>query len=174
VVKQAAWDAVIFDYGGVLCYAPARQDVAQCAECSGLDEETFYKLYTGTRQYYGLAAAGYRAHWHRVAKAAGITSEAAVKRFIDRESHLWTRANPETLALARECLAKVGTVSGMRRLAAMRPAGDSAAGTKRLAPLAGQTGRRGCATEQSGNSSRLWSPSLYAYAHSKLASKVAL
>jgi hypothetical protein len=68
VVKQAAWDAVIFDYGGVLCYAPARQDVAECAECSGLDEETFYKLYTGTRQYYGLAAAAYKAHWHRVAK----------------------------------------------------------------------------------------------------------
>jgi putative hydrolase of the HAD superfamily len=116
VVKQAAWDAVIFDYGGVLCYAPARQDVAQCAECSGLDEETFYQLYRGTRQYYGLAAAGYKAHWHRVAKAAGITSEAAVKRFIDRESHLWTRANPETLALAREAKAagsKIAVLSNM-------------------------------------------------------------
>ena len=117
MVKQAAWAAVIFDYGGVLCYAPARQDVAQCAECSGLDEETFYKLYTETRQYYGLAAAGYQAHWHRIAKAAGITiSEAAVKRFIDRESHLWTRANPETLALAREAKAsgsKIAVLSNM-------------------------------------------------------------
>ena len=108
---------MIFDYGGVLCYAPTRQDVAQCAECSGLDEETFYKLYTETRKYYGLAAAGYKAHWHRVAKAADITiSEAAVKRFIDGESDLWTRANPETLALAREAKAagsKIAVLSNM-------------------------------------------------------------
>jgi putative hydrolase of the HAD superfamily len=116
-MKPAAWDAVIFDYGGVLCYAPARQDVAQCAAGSGLDEETFYKLYTETREYYGLAAAGYKAHWHRVAKAAGITiSEHAVKQFIDKESDLWTRPNQETLALAREAKAagsKIAVLSNM-------------------------------------------------------------
>ena len=115
--QQAAWDAVIFDYGGVLCYTPARQDVAQCAECSGLDEATFYKLYLETREYYGLAAAGYKAHWHRVAKAAGITiSEEAVKQFIDRESELWTRPNPDTLSLAREAKAdgsKIAVLSNM-------------------------------------------------------------
>ena len=116
-MKPAAWDAVIFDYGGVLCYAPARQDVAQCAAGSGLDEETFYKLYTETREYYGLAAAGYKAHWHRVAKAAGNTiSEHAVKQFIDKESDLWTRPNQETLALAREAKAagsKIAVLSNM-------------------------------------------------------------
>lgn len=116
-MKQGAWDAVIFDYGGVLCYAPARQDVAQCAEGSGLDEATFYKLYTETREYYGLAAAGYKAHWHRVAKEAGITiSEHAVKHFIDKESDLWTRPNQETLALAREAKAagsKIAVLSNM-------------------------------------------------------------
>ena len=111
------WDAVIFDYGGVLCYAPARQDVAQCAEGSGLDEETFYKLYTETREYYGLAAAGYKGHWHRVAKEAGITiSQHAVKQFIDKESDLWTRPNHDTLALAREAKAagsKIAVLSNM-------------------------------------------------------------
>ena len=115
--QQTAWDAVIFDYGGVLCYAPARRDVAQCAECSGLDEATFYKLYLETREYYGLAAAGYIAHWLRVAKAAGITvSEEAVKQFIDRESELWTRPNPDTLSLAREAKAdgsKIAVLSNM-------------------------------------------------------------
>jgi putative hydrolase of the HAD superfamily len=116
-MMSTAWDAVIFDYGGVLCYAPARQDVAQCAEGSGLDEEKFYKLYTETREYYGLAAAGYKAHWHRVAKESGITiSEHAVKRFIDKESDLWTRPNAETLALAREAKAagsKIAVLSNM-------------------------------------------------------------
>jgi putative hydrolase of the HAD superfamily len=97
--------------------APVRQDVAQYAAGSGLDEAAFYKLYTETREYYGLAAAGYKAHWHRVAKAAGIAiSEAAVKRFIDKESELWARPNAETLALAREVKAagsKIAVLSNM-------------------------------------------------------------
>jgi hypothetical protein len=78
----------------VLSLAPVRQDVAQYAAGSGLDEATFYKLYTETREYYGLAA-GYKRHWHRVAKAAGITiSEAAVERFIGNESELWNLPIP--------------------------------------------------------------------------------
>ena len=118
-MTNARWDAVIFDYGGVLCYAPAPRDVAQCAEGSGLDEDTFCKLYMETREYYGLAAAGYKAHWHRVAEAAGITiSEAAVNRFIDKESDLWTRPNSDTLTLAREAKAggsKIAVLSNMTR-----------------------------------------------------------
>ena len=118
-MTAARWDAVIFDYGGVLCYRPARQDIAQFAEGSGLDEDTFCKLYMETREYYGLAAAGYKAHWHRVAKAAGITiSEAAVNRFIDKESDLWTRPNSDTLTLAREARAggsKIAVLSNMTR-----------------------------------------------------------
>jgi putative hydrolase of the HAD superfamily len=97
--------------------APVRQDVAQYVAGGGLDEATFYKLYTETREYYGLAAAGYKAHWHRVAKAAGITiSEAVVKQFIDTESELWTRPNAEMLALALEVKAagsKIAVLSNM-------------------------------------------------------------
>jgi len=102
-VKLSSWDAVIFDYGGVLCYAPAREEVTQYAAGSGLEESAFFKLYTETREYYGCAAAGYASHWHRIAKQAGFTiSEAAVKDFIEKESGLWTRPNPETLTLVRE------------------------------------------------------------------------
>lgn len=116
-MTAARWDAVIFDYGGVLSYAPARQDIAQFAEGSGLDEDTFYTLYTETREYYRLAEVSYKALWHRVAKAAGITiSEATVKGFIDRESDLWTRPNSDTLTLAREAKAggsKIAVLSNM-------------------------------------------------------------
>ncbi len=111
------WDAVIFDYGGVLCYAPSRQDVARYAHSSGLDEATFLQLYSETREYYGRAAAGYEAHWQRKASAAGLEiSETAVKEFIANESDLWTRPNPDTLALAREVKAaghKIAILSNM-------------------------------------------------------------
>ncbi len=111
-MKLAPWDAVIFDYGGVLCYAPAREDVTQYAADSGLDEAVFFKLYTETREYYGCAAAGYAAHWHRVAKEAGFAiSESAVKDFIEKESGLWTRPNTDTLALARKIKRAGGKVA---------------------------------------------------------------
>lgn len=112
MVKSTSWDAVIFDYGGVLCYAPAREDVSEFAAGSGLDEATFLKLYSETREYYGLAAAGYAAHWHRVARAAGISiSEAAVQEFIEKESGLWTRLNPDTLTLARKVKSEGGKIA---------------------------------------------------------------
>jgi putative hydrolase of the HAD superfamily len=116
-MTSMVWDAVIFDYGGVLCYAPSRQDVARYAHSSGLDEATFLQLYSETREYYGRAAAGYEAHWQRMASAAGLEiSETAVKEFIANESDLWTRPNPDTLALAREVKAaghKIAILSNM-------------------------------------------------------------
>ncbi len=103
VMRSSPWDAVIFDYGGVLSYAPARQDLAEFASSSGLDETSFLRLYAETRDYYGRSAAGYPQHWHRAAAAAGlVVSEEAVKQFIERESDLWTRPNPDVVALARE------------------------------------------------------------------------
>lgn len=96
-------NAVIFDYGGVLCYAPAREDVAAYARSSGLDQVSFYHLYSETRDYYGREAAGYAAHWQRIADRSGIdVSEEAIKQFIEKESGLWTRPNDGVLALARD------------------------------------------------------------------------
>jgi putative hydrolase of the HAD superfamily len=103
MMSSTQWDAVIFDYGGVLSYAPARQDLAEYARSSGLDEETFFELYSATRDYYGRSANGYSQRWYKAADAAGVEiPEAAVMQFIDKESELWTRPNPEVLALARE------------------------------------------------------------------------
>ena len=117
VMSPAAYDAVIFDYGGVLCYAPGRDEVNEYARSSGLDADTFDHLYAETREYYGRAADGYAAHWQRVADSAGIeVSVGAVRQFIEKESGLWTRPNLEVLALAREVKAagsKIAILSNM-------------------------------------------------------------
>lgn len=111
------WDAVIFDYGGVLCYPPTREDVAEYARSSGLDHESFYRLYSETRDYYGRSADGYCEHWNQVAAAAGFeVSEGALQDFIAKESGLWTRPNEDTLALARDVRAtgrKIAILSNM-------------------------------------------------------------
>ena len=108
---------MIFDYGGVLCYPPTREDVAEYARSSGLDHELFYKLYSQTREYYGRSADGYADHWKRLADAAGADiPEAAITQFIVKESGLWTRPNDETLALARDVRAagrKIAILSNM-------------------------------------------------------------
>jgi len=116
-MDSPSWDAVIFDYGGVLCYPPTREDVAEYARSSGLDHELFYKLYSQTREYYGRSADGYADHWKRLADAAGADiPEAVIAQFIVKESGLWTRPNDETLALARDVRAagrKIAILSNM-------------------------------------------------------------
>ena len=121
---------MIFDYGGVLCYPPTREDVAEYARSSGLDHELFYKLYSQTREYYGRSADGYADHWKRLADAAGADiPEAAITQFIVKESGLWTRPNDETLALARDVRAagrKIAILSNMtfNLLRVLRPKFD--------------------------------------------------
>jgi putative hydrolase of the HAD superfamily len=116
-MTTAAWDAVIFDYGGVLCYAPTQQDLSEYARRSGVEEATFFGLYAVTRDYYGRSAAGYPERWQQAATASGVeVSQDSVKRFIAMESRLWTRPNAGTLALAREAKArgsKIAILSNM-------------------------------------------------------------
>jgi putative hydrolase of the HAD superfamily len=101
-LKTAAWDAVIFDYGGVLSYAPLRLELNELAVRSGIDEPSFFKVYSNTRHYYGRAPAEYAQHWLKVADTAGINiSLDSVEKFIAMESELWMRPNSEVVALAR-------------------------------------------------------------------------
>lgn len=111
------WDAVIFDYGGVLSYAPFRRELAELATHIGLNEPSFFKVYSNTRDYYGRSPQEYKRHWLRVAEAVGFDmSVAAVEEFIAMESDLWIRPNADVLALARAVKAsglKIAILSNM-------------------------------------------------------------
>jgi putative hydrolase of the HAD superfamily len=101
-LKNARWDAVIFDYGGVLSYAPIRADLSALAVRSGIDEPLFLQVYSNTRDYYGRPPDEYAQHWLRVAGAAGVeVSVDAVEKLIAMESDLWMRPNAVVLELAR-------------------------------------------------------------------------
>jgi len=101
-LKNAPWDAVIFDYGGVLSYAPVRADLSALAVRSGIDEPLFLQVYSNTRDYYGRPPEEYAQHWLQVAGEAGVEASVdAVEKLIAMESDLWMRPNAAVLELAR-------------------------------------------------------------------------
>jgi putative hydrolase of the HAD superfamily len=101
-MKSIFWDAVIFDYGGVLSYPPLRQELAGFALRNGLNESSFFDVYSSTRDYYGRSRVEYHQRWRRVADAIGVDiSSAFVEAFMAFESDLWVRPNRDVLALAR-------------------------------------------------------------------------
>lgn len=101
--KLRPWDAVIFDYGGVLSFPPFHRELLELGQHSGLDGPSFFRLYSNTRDYYGRSPADYKQHWLQVADALGLQiSVASVEKLVVLESDLWTRPNAEVLELARE------------------------------------------------------------------------
>ena len=101
--NSSPWDAVLFDYGRVLSYSPSRDELLNFAALTGVSEEAFFELYSNTRDHYDRGHADYREHWQRFAEVARVRiSPSTVERMVAMESDVWTRLNPEMLALARE------------------------------------------------------------------------
>jgi putative hydrolase of the HAD superfamily len=100
--NSSRWDAVIFDYGRVLSYAPGPAELREFAELTGVGEPPFFELYSNTRDYYDRGHADYREHWQRFAEVAQVQiSPATVEKLVAMESDMWTRPNPEMLELTR-------------------------------------------------------------------------
>jgi putative hydrolase of the HAD superfamily len=102
-MKSSPWEAVLFDYGRVLSYAPTREELLNFAALTGVSEAAFFELYSNTRDHYDRGHADYQQHWRRFAEVAKVQiSPATVERMVAMESVMWTRLNPEMLDLARD------------------------------------------------------------------------
>ena len=102
-MNSSQWDAVLFDYGRVLSYAPSREELLDFAALTGVSEAVFFELYSNTRDHYDRGHADYRQHWQRFADVAEVQiSPPTLERMVAMESDMWTRLNPEMLTLARE------------------------------------------------------------------------
>jgi putative hydrolase of the HAD superfamily len=105
--KSNPWDAILFDYGRVLSYAPSREELLDFAALTGVSEEMFFELYSNTRDHYDRGHADHQEHWRRFAEVAEVQiPPATVERMVAMESDMWTRLNPEMLELAREIKAR--------------------------------------------------------------------
>src|ERR1035438_7856751 len=97
-MTSSPWDAVLFDYGRVLSYAPSREELLEFAALTGVGEAVFFELYSNTRDHYDRGHADYQEHWRRFAEAAEVQiPPATVVRMVAMESVMWTRLNPEML-----------------------------------------------------------------------------
>jgi putative hydrolase of the HAD superfamily len=102
-MQSSPWDAVIFDYGRVLSVSPRDEELAALARLTGVDEASFFELYSNTRDSYDRGDADCQEHWQRFAEVAQVEIlPDTVKRIVAIESEIWTKINPETVELARD------------------------------------------------------------------------
>jgi putative hydrolase of the HAD superfamily len=90
--------AVIFDFGGVLCFHPERELIARAAEHCGVEYDTFLRSLWKDRLAYdgGLDPLEY---WRGVAKHAGsMFDDDLIARMIEREIEFWSRYDDRVLA----------------------------------------------------------------------------
>jgi putative hydrolase of the HAD superfamily len=95
--------AVIFDYGKVLTFAPTEADWRALAEKCGVPFENFQSLYWGHRDAYDRAETNASIYWRQVAAGAGalIKNDGIVSELTRLDNQQWTRENPDMVEFAR-------------------------------------------------------------------------
>jgi putative hydrolase of the HAD superfamily len=83
--------AVIFDFGGVLCFHPDREMIARAAEHCGVEYDAFLKAMWKDRLSYD-AGQDPREYWRGVAQSAGKSfDDDLIARMIEREIEFWSK-----------------------------------------------------------------------------------
>ncbi len=98
-LSSSPLQAVIFDYGTVLSYAPTPQEWRELASTAGRPLDEFRLDYWRYRDEYDRAACGAAGYWQAVARRP--LDSRVLGRLIELDNQQWTRINPGMLALAR-------------------------------------------------------------------------
>lgn len=100
---MAAVRAVIFDFGGVLCFHPDDQRWRRAAETAGLPVEDFMSAFWAHRIRYDAGLCRPEEYWHAVARTAGTRiDERRIPELIRVEIELWNQYDQRVLAWASE------------------------------------------------------------------------
>ena len=94
--------AVIFDFGGVLCFHPTDKQLTEAAAYCGIPARDFISLLWKHRRTYdrGQDSAAY---WRGVGEPAGVPfDDAMVAGLVRREIDFWSNFDERVLAWARE------------------------------------------------------------------------
>lgn len=109
--------AVIFDFGGVVCFHPTEQQVADAAALCELSPPEFLRAFWKDRLAYdaGQDPADY---WRGVARTAGKNFDAIIPELIEREIEFWSHFDGRVLAWMHDLRARgvrTGILSNLPR-----------------------------------------------------------
>jgi putative hydrolase of the HAD superfamily len=89
--------AVIFDFGGVLCFPPTEQQLSEAAELCGLPVDAFVEAFWRKRREYDRGH-DTTAYWQDIADSAGRTfDDTMVAEMVRREIDFWSRFDDRVL-----------------------------------------------------------------------------
>jgi putative hydrolase of the HAD superfamily len=123
--------AIIFDYGGVLCFHPPEQQVNELAALCRLERDQFLKGYWSLRATYDRGDIERDAYWQEIGKAGGHTYTAnEITEFDLRDILFWVHLDQRMMEWARQVRAagiRTGLLSNLPR-----PLGEYLRGEMRL------------------------------------------
>ncbi|HML16736.1 MAG TPA: HAD family phosphatase [Bryobacteraceae bacterium] len=91
-------DAVIIDYGGVLCFPPRESQIASAAERCRLSASEFLRAFWSIRIEYDAGKMSPEQYWRRVAKHAGRDFDRdLIAQMIEAEIDFWSRIDDRVL-----------------------------------------------------------------------------
>jgi len=112
-------DAVVFDYGEVLCHPADPVAMARMAADAGMTLPQFQELYWRFREDYDRGVLDGPAYWKQVSETVGRPWAAAlVTSLIEQDIALWTRLDDRMLAWVEQLLdggVRVALLSNMVR-----------------------------------------------------------
>jgi putative hydrolase of the HAD superfamily len=96
-------DAVILDYGEVLCHRPSIEEVSQLATVFGLSPELFRERWDRSRPPYDRGYVTPKAYWRQFAAAvnASITNK-QIEQLRRLEVAMWSNVNPAMVRWSRQ------------------------------------------------------------------------
>ena len=93
--------AVIFDFGGVLCFHPPEDRFAAIADLLGLPTQRLLELFWANRADYDTGLIDSREYWTRIANGAGLRlDDRLLPALVEREIRLWNNFDRRVLQWA--------------------------------------------------------------------------
>lgn len=88
--------AIIFDYGDVLCLQPTAEDIEGSARILGISADSFRELWGRNRDLYDRGDLSAETYWSKFAEDAGTNLDASqLQGLYERDVTMWSRLNPD-------------------------------------------------------------------------------
>ncbi|MGB7603419.1 MAG: HAD family phosphatase [Candidatus Sulfotelmatobacter sp.] len=102
VGSEARINAVILDYGEVLCHRPSEEEFRRLIQPFGVDENLFAALWDKNRPAFDRGDLTPETYWSMLAEDAGATIDATqLKQVCELDLQMWGNANEEMVGWLR-------------------------------------------------------------------------